>query len=93
VFIEALASGGAEEEVLASINYSWEDLKFHEKRMRNSPGGAAEVVVGALDPRNKQSQHSQALLTLFQTQIKGSDYNARLKRNNQLFLEEVQRRE
>lgn len=91
VFLQVIARHQADR-VVASINYGWEDEAFYRERMPWDPKAPREVVEGALDPINRQSEHSAELLELFQTQVLDEPYRLRLRRHYQLFRDELRRR-
>jgi hypothetical protein len=90
VFIQVIARH-QKDQVLASINYGWEDESFYRKRMPHNPEAPRQVVRGCLDPMNTQSVHSQKLLDLFQRYVLDEPYRLRLRRHYQLFREELRR--
>lgn len=92
VFIQVLARH-QQDQVLASINYGWEKESFYRKGMAWDPDAPREIVRGALDPINEQSEHSEALLELFQQHVLDEPYRLRLRRHYRLFREELQRRQ
>jgi hypothetical protein len=71
--------------VWASINFGWESPVFYQQW---SPGDPefADMAGATLDPLNAQSEHSDALLTLFQEVVAADpDYVQRLQRHYRLF--------
>jgi hypothetical protein len=92
VFLQVFARHEADR-VLASINYGWEDEAFYRQRMPWDPEAPREVVQGALDPMNPQSEHSAELLELFQRHVLDEPYRLRLRRHYQLFRDELRRRQ
>jgi hypothetical protein len=79
VFIEVIARH-RKDEVLASINYGWEQESFYRRRMPYDPDAPREIVQGSLDPINQQSEHSEELLELFQNHVLDEPYRLRLRR-------------
>ena len=92
VFIQVLARH-QKDQVLASINCGWEKESFYRKRMSWDPDAPRQIVRGSLDPINQQSGRAQELLELFQRHVLDEDYRLRLRRHNQLFRDELQRRQ
>ncbi len=90
-FIQVIARD-QRDRVLASINYGWEDESFYRQRMPDDPDAPAEVVRGSLDPMNTQSEHSAALLELFQRHALDETYRLRLQRHHQQFRDELRQR-
>lgn len=68
VFIQVLARH-QQDQVLASINYGWEEESFYRERMSYDPDAPRQIVQGSLDPINTQSEHSEELLELFQQHV------------------------
>ncbi len=91
VFLEVIARH-QQDKVLASINYGWEKQSFYRKRLPWPPDAARDIVRGALDPLNQQSEASEELLRIFQRQVLDEKYRLRLRRHHQLFREELRRR-
>jgi hypothetical protein len=91
VFLQVIARHQADR-VLACINYGWENEAFYRERMPWDPAAPREVVQGSLDPMNPQSEHSEELLELFQTQVLDEPYRLRLRRHYELFRDELRRR-
>jgi hypothetical protein len=91
-FIQVIARD-QRDRVLASINYGWEDESFYRPRMPYDPEAPAEMVHGSLDPMNAQSEHSAALLELFQRHVLDEPYRQRLRRHYQLCRDELRRRQ
>ena len=92
VFIEVIARH-CPDTILASINYGWETESFYRQRMSWDADAPREVVAGALDPINAQSELSRELLDLFRRHVLDEPYRQRLRRHYELFRDELRRRE
>ena len=92
VFIEVRARRQPDQ-VLASINYGWEEESFYQQRLPFDPDAPREIVQGSLDPMNTQSEHSRELLELFQQCVLDETYRQRLRRHYELFRAELGRRQ
>ncbi len=92
VFIQVLARD-QRDQVLASINYGWEDEAFYRQKMSYDPEAPAQVVNASLDPLNTQSVYSADLLRIFQQQVREESYRLRLGRHSQLCRDEIRRRQ
>jgi hypothetical protein len=91
-FIQVIARD-QRDRVLASINYGWEDESFYRQRMPYDPDAPAEIVRGSLDLMNAQSEHSAALLELFQRHVLDEPYRLRLRRHYQQCRDELHHRQ
>jgi len=92
VFIQVIARHRPDQ-ILASINCGWEKESFYRTTMPWDPEAPREVVQGALDPINQQSEHAKALLELFQRYVLDDPFRLRLGRHYQLCREEIRRRQ
>ncbi len=92
VFIKVIARH-RQDQVLASINYGWEEESFYRKRMPHDLEAPRQIVQGSLDPINTQSGQSQELLELFQQHVLDEPYRRRLQQHYQLFRDELRRRQ
>ncbi|MCX7016890.1 MAG: hypothetical protein NTW86_30750 [Candidatus Sumerlaeota bacterium] len=72
----------------ATIAYGWEDVSFYH-RSWVSEEDAWRFKGPSLDPLNTQTEHSSALLELFQDLIRNPDYVERLKRHYSLFKDAI----
>jgi len=71
--------------VWASINYGWETHSFY-RRWSRDPLTARQITGASLDPLNPQSEHSHALLELFQVVLlRDAEYIERIKRHYRMF--------
>jgi hypothetical protein len=89
VFLQVIARH-RQDKILASINCGWEKESFYRKRM--PPDAPRQIVRGSLDPINRQSEHAEELLELFQRHVLDEAYRLRLRRHHQLFRDELRRR-
>jgi len=71
-------------QILATINYGWEEQAFYDRWMR-APELARECKGPVLDALNTQSQYAPALLRLFETVLQDEAYVRRLASHYALF--------
>lgn len=70
--------------IWATISYGWEEPEYYATWSRNQE--AAKGMSGAeLDPLNRQTEYSLALLMLFEQIVRDEAYVERLKRHYQMF--------
>jgi hypothetical protein len=78
-----------EGEILATINYGWEDIEFYKKWMMG-PDYVDELKGPSLAPGMKQSKLAKDLLELFKDEVLSDrNYVKRLKRHYEMFKESI----
>ncbi len=90
VIISVLRPETGWSQVLATIGYGWESLEFYEEWSRG-PVDPREVRRPYLDMLNPQSEHSAALLLLFEFLLESPDYVERIKRHYRMFRDAVEK--
>jgi hypothetical protein len=73
-------------QILATINYGWENEDFYAQWLHGDGESARELVSASLDPLNAQSKLSPALLEVFRhIVLQDRAYIARLRRHYRKF--------
>lgn len=77
---------GRPNEVLAVINYGWENPEFYTQWMHGDAQAGREIADASLDPLHPQSGYADYLLVLFRDMVDTDpEYVARLARHYELF--------
>ena len=83
-----VVSSKAPRDILATINYGWEDIEFYKEFLHGDEEDAEQAAGAALDPLNFQSDLAPAFLKIFkETLTRG--YIETLKEHYKMFKQAV----